>query len=55
MIRPEPDAIDDPLSRGPPDYDAELPAILMVAAAVPALLLVLAGVSMLADWGGVLC
>lgn len=50
----EPEATNDPLSSGPPDYDSELPVILIVAAAVPVLLLVLAGISYLADASGAL-
>jgi hypothetical protein len=45
---------DDPLSSGPPDYDAELVKILLIAASVPAALLVLAGLGWLADWAHVL-
>lgn len=49
-----PESADDPFSSGPPDYDSELPVILIVAAAVPVLLLVLAGISLLANAGGAL-
>lgn len=49
---PSPD--DDPLSSGPPDYDAELVKILLIAASVPAALLVLAGLGWLADWARLL-
>jgi hypothetical protein len=48
----EQESTDDPLSSGPPDYDSELPVILIVVAAVPVLLLLLAGISILADAGG---
>jgi hypothetical protein len=44
----EPPSDDDPLTSGPPDYDAELPIILVIAASVPTLLAVYVGIRALA-------